>query len=255
MFTLVSFSLVSSKESELKSEKMKRFILYLEKTLYLIGIDINGKFISNRVLSRRLKILRLTNLVFMAIVFLQALIYILNSDWNDPVIVDTILHAIFFNTAFSRILIFMIYIPEIKILINSVDQVYKNDLCKIANENRAALVESMSKIGVRMVNLLSSLPMIVFVSGSIKILVFWIRNEKPSHIFLFRLYFPFDPYDHLLWTHIYTCYVDWLSIFASQISDQLLVLVTTSYITACFEKLADNIKEIIDKAILRQIYK
>lgn len=226
---------------------MKEFLNYIERSLFLIGFDFHGKFDGNPERSKALKIIRYSNFGIMVISFIQTLAYCIKSDWNDKHIVDTILHAIFFYIAFSRIYVLMKNLTKIRNMIFQINQVYKIDLNGDFHLEGAKFMELMAKIGFRIVTLLSFLPILLFISGLIKIAIFWSKSEKPTNLFNYGLYFPFDVYDHLPWTHIYICYVDWLSIFSSIIFDQLLVLCSISFVAICFEKLADDFQEVIER--------
>lgn len=216
--------------------------------MFLIGFDFHGKFDGFPEKLKALKILRCLNFGLMIISFIQAIIYCFKSDWNDKQIVDTIVHAIFFYTAFTRTFVLMRHLPKIRNMIFRINQVYKIDLNGDFHLQGTNFMELMAKTGFRIVTFLSSLPVLLLIVGAIKMFIFWLKSAKPTNLFKYGMYFPFDPYDHLPWTYFYVGYVGWLSIFSSVIFDQMVVLCPTSYLAVCFEKLADDFKEVIEKS-------
>lgn len=227
---------------------MKKFICFMEKALFLIGFDFHGRFDGFPEKLKALMILRCFNFGLMVLSFIQAITYCFKSDWNDKQIVDTIVHGILFYTAFSRIHVLMKHLPSIRNMIFRINQVYKIELNGDFHLKGTNFMELMAKTGIRNVTFLSSLPILQLISGAVKMIIFWSKGEKPKHLFRYGLYFPFDPYDHLPWTYIYVAHVGWLSIFSSLIFDQMVVLCPTSYLAVCFEKLAEDFQEIIEKS-------
>ena len=227
---------------------MEKFIYYIENTLLIIGFDFHGKFDGNLEKLKALKILRYSNFGLMILAFIQAITYCITSDWNDKNIVDTIVHAMFFYFAFSRTSVLMQNLPKIRHMIFRINQVYKMELNGDFHLKGRKFMKSMAKAGFGIVTLLSFLPILLLISGAIKMFIFWLKDEKSKDLFKYGLYYPFDAYDHLPWTYIYICYLNWLSIFSSVIFDQMLVLCPISYVAICFDKLADDFKVVIEKS-------
>lgn len=225
---------------------MRKYFQLIKKFLLPLGFDVDGKFRESPRISRGLFLLKWINLVVMIIGLVQIWLFVFFGDFSDALYLQTVLIAAFGTQGVLKFVIFIRNIDRMIALQENIECCYNRKLSQARfEENLFFKYIKRFAIGVFYVNL-STVTCIHFIY-LIRIIIGFVTNSHPGTVFFYKLYWPFDGYDFLPLTFIYSFLVLTLFEISAFMIDQLAILATTS-LAICFEKLGDEIREIIDES-------
>lgn len=231
---------------------MEKFLNIIQKSHLLIGFDFEGRFRNNNQISKFLTFIKYSNLIILITGFLQMLTYITSADSSDSLFMDTTLQLILSFHGIFKVISELLYFDGIKKFLSRIDEVYKTNLRGYSTENGNKLMDKMAKFTLAFYFASNMMPVLEFSSGLISYLLSHPEDMRTKPIFQFGCYFPFDKYNYLPWTLIYMLIIHLRILNTLTVFDQIAVF-KTLYLANCFERLADDLKEVIDGSNNRKL--
>lgn len=224
---------------------MEKFLDFTQMAHLLVGFDFSEKFKDSLRIQKVLIVVKYSNLFVLIFGFLQMLLYLIIEGFAGQMFIDTIYLIILNIHGIFKVFMELKYAKKIKDFINRIDDVYKQDLGGHSTEHGLKFAEFSTKVWWILYIIASLMPVMQIVIKFIKYFITPAEYLRSSEIFLFGCYFPFDSYNYLPWTFIYTCVIHLRTINTCVVLDHVAIF-KTILLTNCFEKLGEDVKEAIN---------
>jgi len=226
---------------------MKTFISFIKLVYFLFGYDVDGKFTQNPRIYPILILWRFLQPIIMIIGSIQLwIIFILLSEETSTVeIALIILDLVFFTKSLIGCLTVIATVQSSIQLIHKIDKTYKKITKNYLEIEDEKIVKKIYSFGFKMFIMITTMVLLSFVGGLMKVFIAIATDSVPENISILKLWLPDFLENSWLFVAIYDSFIlmmySFSNIFASE-----LVLITSAYLAASFDKLGDKVKEVID---------
>lgn len=224
---------------------MENFLNFIRKSHLLVGFDFDLKFIDNWKISWILTFIKYSNLTILIIGLIQMLLYLIIEGLSGQMFIDTIYLMILTIHGITKILIEMVYLEKMKIFISRIDEVYKTNFGGYLTKDGQKYSKFAARTWSGLFVFAVLMTVMQFAVKFVKYLIQSPTNIRNPEAFLFGCYFPFDSYNYVPWILIYMFIVYLRAISTCLFSDHIAIF-KIIMLTNCFERLAEDLKEVID---------